>query len=339
MSTRRILLVCAAAVALNIAVVLATSGKAPGSSSAAGVGLTGFDKGGRIVLTEESLDFGAHFDDEEVQVQLVVRNRGTGPLRILRVEPGCGCSRVEPPPEPIPSGGGTVRIPIQIRLAGVEGAFDRRGSIHSDDPTRPLYPFRIRGTVRPRLDTDPRSVTLSPRIPGGPAEAEFRVVRNDSLPLGKLTVSGGKAEWTSRVRSLPNGTAVVQVHTPSVGAEASGAITVAAGATSRIVSVFERPLYDVRADPPRLALGIVQPGWQGVIRLVARPGLTWRVTGVASDSREIAASLDGHTVRVRLKHARRKPGIVAASLRIALEGAKPDTLVVPVTAYLKGAGK
>lgn len=103
--------------------------------------------GAKIEATEAEYDFGEILEaDGPVSHSFVIKNVGTAPLVITRVNASCGCTKPEFSREPIAPGESTT-IKITYNPAGRPGQFVKTIAIYSNGADGALA-VRIRGVVK-----------------------------------------------------------------------------------------------------------------------------------------------------------------------------------------------
>jgi hypothetical protein len=110
--------------------------------------LAGEEPAPRMVLTEDTWDFGALEEGQTATKTIEVRNAGTAELRITFIRSSCpSCTGSVTAPEPIPPGkSGAVKLTFYSK--GLSGRQDRTVYVHGNDPETPFRVVRIVGTVR-----------------------------------------------------------------------------------------------------------------------------------------------------------------------------------------------
>lgn len=113
------------------------------------------DAGGpRLVLSQDSWDFGAVWVEERPTLTLTVRNEGTAELRLTDVRSTCGCTVAQPTRRVVPPGEST-DIQVTFDTTGKQGAVTSQVIVESNDARRPKVEFSIKGQVK-------RAVTRTP---------------------------------------------------------------------------------------------------------------------------------------------------------------------------------
>ena len=129
---------------------------------------------------ERHHDFGViREQDGKVHCQLRVKNTGTEPLLIVKVQVGCGCTGIDYPEQPIMPGD-TATISLSYNPSGRPGQFTKQAIIFTNTDTKRTI-LEISGNVIP---TD---ATLDKEYPirAGDLRISQRVIPFGELEKGK----------------------------------------------------------------------------------------------------------------------------------------------------------
>jgi hypothetical protein len=135
----------------------------------------------RAVVSEVGHDFGPVEPGGRLTHTFTVRNTGTAPLTIRRVdlsEPGMR-SRFTPVVPP----GGSGRITIEWDITRPIGDLDAHAVIHLSDPTRPRVTYALTGVVQRSIEMRPSSDVFLSLYPDEGKERIVRIVNNEPRPL------------------------------------------------------------------------------------------------------------------------------------------------------------
>ena len=136
---------------------------------------------------ERHHDFGViREQDGKVHCQLRVKNTGTEPLLIVKVQVGCGCTGIDYPEQPIMPGD-TATISLSYNPSGRPGQFTKQAIIFTNTDTKRTI-LEISGNVIP---TD---ATLDKEYPirAGDLRISQRVI-----PFGELEKGKGSTQYLS----------------------------------------------------------------------------------------------------------------------------------------------
>ena len=140
-------------------------------------------------------EFGSVVEGAKIKHDFVIENKGTAPLLIEKVRPGCGCTTVSYTKE-IPSGGkGTVSVEVNTRGYGGRRMW-KKIRVETNDPENPKFYLKIGGNVEEFAHIEPRNVQLTG--PSGKALKQQVTI----VPLEKhpFTIVGVTAEHGKNIR-------------------------------------------------------------------------------------------------------------------------------------------
>jgi hypothetical protein len=189
----------------------------------------------RAVVAEAGHDFGPVEPGGRYTHTFALRNVGTAPLTISRIEfsePGIR-SRFKTPLQP----GETGPVTIEWEIDRAAGDLDAHAVIHVSDPARPRITYALRGVVRRSVELRPSPEMFVHKYADQEATRSVRIVNNDERPLAirRVVASGTRV----RAELLP----------VEAGRTYDVKVTVPAGLEpGRYVESI-----DVETDHPRLA--------------------------------------------------------------------------------------
>lgn len=100
--------------------------------------------GPRLVCAQPTHDFGEIENGEEVEHEFILRNEGDESLVISRVHSSCGCTVARAADSAIEPGGRT-SLRARFSLKGRHGHQRQEITVHSNDPTKPVYSLFMTG--------------------------------------------------------------------------------------------------------------------------------------------------------------------------------------------------
>src|SRR5581483_11963566 len=104
----------------------------------------------KMILQEETFDFGKVADQEALKHTFEVENKGTGGLLITRVQPSCGCTSALLSPQSGPiDPGKTGLISVSVDPHGKQGVVVKTVTIFSNDPLTPQKQIFIKADIIP----------------------------------------------------------------------------------------------------------------------------------------------------------------------------------------------
>lgn len=133
----------------------------------------------KVVVDELEHDFGFLDASDEGRHVFLVRNEGSGPLRLQRGGTSCKCTMSHLPEESIPPGGAAEVALSTKYTATKDGVFRHTATILTNDPERESVTFTVRGVYRAFLVASPARVDFPSagrdETPAGPLLAEVTV--------------------------------------------------------------------------------------------------------------------------------------------------------------------
>jgi len=111
------------------------------------------------VFSSETCDLGSIVQGEQPDCVFPFTNAGGDELRILRVEPSCGCTTALLSAALVPGGehGG---IRVAFDSDNFAGDVTKEIEVRSNDPARPSVTLRLQALVEAEIDFEPRVVTF-----------------------------------------------------------------------------------------------------------------------------------------------------------------------------------
>ncbi len=107
----------------------------------------------RAVPVESSYDFGSVPPAEVLEHTFAIRNEGTAPLLIEKVDSDCKCTAVEFDHEVAPGAEGRVTAAVDTRVLNGEALGALR--VHTNDPANAILQLRTKVNVQPKLMARP----------------------------------------------------------------------------------------------------------------------------------------------------------------------------------------
>lgn len=103
---------------------------------------------GKLVFPETTHAFGTVYEGDEATYTFTFRNDGNAPLKLISVNPSCGCTTPEWTQDPI-APGGTGSVTVSFDSEGLPGPFHKRIAVNSDGKPMQVI-LNIEGEVHPR---------------------------------------------------------------------------------------------------------------------------------------------------------------------------------------------
>lgn len=143
----------------------------------------------KLVLSQESWDFGEVWHLEKPRLTINLRNEGTADLRVQPIQSTCGCAVAHLQRDVLPPGESTY-FHLRFDTKGKQRDVEATLIINSNDPQRPTFYFRIKGFVKRAVHIDPDG-GLAIRTLAGKAGLTMKVrLENQTTEPMKLKLSG-----------------------------------------------------------------------------------------------------------------------------------------------------
>jgi hypothetical protein len=297
------------------------------------------------VLTDPSShDFGSVKQGETVRRVFAVKNSGSEPLRIERVDfqlPGMK-ARFKPPVPP----GGEGSIDVEWATAHVAGAIETEALVRLEGSSTPLR-IALKIHVTPPVEIRPLSSVYLSAFVGEEVERVLTIENHEESPI-TASVEGGGGLVDAKLATLAAGKRFTLTVRPASGVKPGRyeeVLTLSArGArpsTTKIpVHLLVKP--DLYANPQEADFGQVSPA--GVTDslvetfLVKRRQGAFNITSIGCDDPAVKVDVTPKTpsetfrVDVRLAPSALRRGKLESTIRIATDDPRFPALVVPVHA-------
>jgi hypothetical protein len=146
----------------------------------------------KILLEKTSHDFGQILEGDPATVEFSIKNEGTSPLIISKVQPACGCTTPDWTRDPIKPGEKGY-IKASYGTSGRVGFFNKSITIYSNDESGTTHTLSIRGNVVKKVESKYSNDELraSPKI----------VLTKDEFNFGKVE-KGARIPFKLEVKNL-----------------------------------------------------------------------------------------------------------------------------------------
>jgi hypothetical protein len=157
----------------------------------------------RAIVHEIAHDFGPVDPGSRLTHTFTVRNTGTAPLAITRVEcsePGMRSRFTDVVPA-----GESGRVTIEWDITRSSGDLDAHAVIHLSDPTRPRVTYALTGVVVRSIEMRPSPDVFMSVYPDEEKERIVRIVNNEPRPLAITSVEARGARVAAELRPVEPG--------------------------------------------------------------------------------------------------------------------------------------
>jgi hypothetical protein len=161
-----------------------------------------------IVFESEACDLGSVVQGEQPACDFAFTNGGDGELRILQVEPTCGCTTALLASQLVRRGErGAIRVVFDSE--SFAGEVRKEIIVRSNAPGRPSVTLGLTALVEPEVDFEPAAVTFDAVHPGTVLRQSVAITNRRAEAVRILSISAEPASytcslpaWTDRSRPL-----------------------------------------------------------------------------------------------------------------------------------------
>lgn len=157
----------------------------PGVAAAPFEGVDDEERLPRLVIPNDTAEFGKRLRGEKFQLRVELRNEGSAPLRITKSTTSCGCATVKVDDNIAPGAVGT--LVLDITTAGLEGVISKHATLFTNDPKNPRAKVFFKGEVLRLIAFEPKPVLLS-AFPGETLRTKVRLEPGTDLGLEVLEI-------------------------------------------------------------------------------------------------------------------------------------------------------
>ncbi len=147
----------------------------------------------RIVLSQDSWNFGDVWHPQSAALTLVVKNEGNADLELKDVRSTCGCTVAEPGRKLIPPGEST-EVKVRFNSEGKQGHVTSKVIIDSNDSTRPTVEMPIQGDVKRAVKRTPIGGLVIRTLDTQPGQASTLRLENQMPEPMRLRLSASNLQ-------------------------------------------------------------------------------------------------------------------------------------------------
>lgn len=140
-----------------------------------------------LVCMDSIYDFGVAGQEDRIVHSFHLSNKGTAPVQILRIDPGCGCVTATSTKSIIlPGEAGEVHSVFETQR--YEGEVKRTITVYSNDPYQPQMDLVIKGIIKNEIALIPEGVVFGEVEKGDGPTARIRILglSKDNLAINKI---------------------------------------------------------------------------------------------------------------------------------------------------------
>lgn len=146
-------------------------------------------KGPILRLSKRTIDFGRIDQHMQVHEDIMLRNEGDAPLRILEINSDCGCSAAMPSDSIIMPGAST-KLAISFSSRNYKGDQKKTITLHTTDPAEPKAKIKILANVHPVVRLDRERVRFPDIGMGQKATERVRLAADKGKGLKIVDIKG-----------------------------------------------------------------------------------------------------------------------------------------------------
>jgi hypothetical protein len=135
-----------------------------------------------------------------IEHEFILNNKGVGVLKVIRVQPTCGCTVTKYDQEIQPGKSG--KVTASVKTENFSGDIAKTINVQTNDKDLPVFTLTIKAHVKTLLSVKPsEKMTLGLIYVGTPVEKEFDIVSEDGQPfeITQVTSADDKVRYTVTV--------------------------------------------------------------------------------------------------------------------------------------------
>lgn len=149
----------------------------------------------KLVLDIQNIDLGQVYNGEVAKARIVLKNGGSAPLKVIKVNTSCGCTTVKEPESEILPGKSDV-VEVEFNSSGFRGKAVKYVYVETNDPANQYATITMTANIREELEPVQKysliwfgDVTI-----GGTAQQTYALKNVSGSPIRiKGIASGSKA--------------------------------------------------------------------------------------------------------------------------------------------------
>lgn len=146
----------------------------------------------RLTLVEPLKDFGTVPKGSKLDWAFTIKNTGSGDLKILSVQPTCGCTVAEY--DEVIKPGDTGKIVAHVDTAQFSGPIQKAVNIRTNDPDNPAAQLTVNANVKPYVDAHPAGFARFSILQGETQTQSIRLYSEEETPFEIVSVES-PVDW------------------------------------------------------------------------------------------------------------------------------------------------
>ena len=143
--------------------------------------LLGQTESPRAVVPQRSHDFGTVKQGEKLEHTFILRNEGTAPLTIARIDLSVPGTKTRFGKTILP--GGTGKIIMEWDTSSVQGEFEADATVRLNDPSQPKIGLQVKAIVKAPIEFVPHPQVFFSAYQDQTPERTVQVINNEDRPL------------------------------------------------------------------------------------------------------------------------------------------------------------
>lgn len=145
-----------------------------------------------ITVEEQVHDFGKVWSGDKLLHSFKITNTGGAPLKIVKLQPACGCTSAgEYPSELAPGESGL--FPFSLKSNKLRGRFSKTITVKSNDPATPALKLKLQGNCTARIEVKPSAIRFKSVVGGASDTSVAKITNHTGQPL-ELELDGSSAD-------------------------------------------------------------------------------------------------------------------------------------------------
>ncbi|OFV99860.1 MAG: hypothetical protein A3F68_02825 [Acidobacteria bacterium RIFCSPLOWO2_12_FULL_54_10] len=157
----------------------------------------------RAVVPETSHDFGTVKQGEKLVHTFLIRNEGTAPLTIARIDLSVPGTKTSFRKNVLP--GETGQITMEWDTSNVQGEFEAGALVRLDDPNQSRIALRLSAVVKPPIEFVPFQQVFFSAYQDEAPEKKVRITNNEVRPLAITRVESSSNHYEAKLETVLTG--------------------------------------------------------------------------------------------------------------------------------------
>jgi Protein of unknown function (DUF1573) len=157
----------------------------------------------RAVFVEKTFDFGKVKQGVEVTHRFQVKNEGTAPLLLDRVDFDLPGLTAKFKPEIPPGGEGFIQV--DWNTSYFSGPIDLEGKLRSNDSVQPKFTFTLSGSIDPVIEVDPVWGAYISLYPDEKKERTLHIINHEQQPLKISSIEKQGTHFETSLKEVQHG--------------------------------------------------------------------------------------------------------------------------------------